>query len=288
MKVLVTGARGQAGAALTASTPAGTEVIAVDRAQLDITDRARVLDTVGRAKPAVVINAAAYTAVDRAEEEQDAAFRINCDGAGHLAEAAQAAGARMIQISTDYVFDGTRSTPYRPEDAPNPLGVYGRSKLAGEQVVAERTQGRALIVRTAWVYAATGQNFVRTMLRLLRERPEVRVVGDQIGTPTHAAGLARALWGFVRHPDARGIWHWTDAGVASWYDFAVAIRAVIATRDDTARLAEVVPITTAEYPTAARRPAYGVLDKGATWSLLGPAAHWSEELRRCLAAMPGD
>lgn len=280
-RVWVTGANGQLGTELARSAPAGVEVTATDRVVVDIGDRARVLDFAGQTRPDLIINAAAYTAVDKAESESDLAFRINSDGARHLAEAARGCGARLIQVSTDYVFDGLQPTPYKPDDAANPVNRYGESKLAGERAVLQVSEGAALVVRTAWIYGPTGSNFVKTMLRLLRERREVRVVYDQLGTPTHAQGLASALWCFAARPDLRGIYHWTDAGVASWYDFAVAIRDWLGD-SGAENVATVRPIPSADYPTPARRPACAVLDKQSTWKELGPAAHWRAELYRAL------
>lgn len=277
-RVWVTGARGQLGTELARAAPAGTELIATDHATVDVGDRARVLAFAAESRPELIINAAAYTAVDKAEAERELAFRINRDGAGHLAEAAKKNRARLLHVSTDYVFDGRQSTPYKPDDATNPLNVYGESKLAGEHAVRDASEGQALIVRTAWVYSAHGHNFLKTMLRLLRERKEVRVVCDQIGTPTHARGLAGALWRFASRPELRGIYHWTDAGVASWYDFAIAIRARLL-GGGAAGIGEVIPIATADYPTPARRPAYGVLDKSASWQAVGYASHWEAALR---------
>lgn len=284
LRVLVTGARGQVGAALAATAPAGVEVVALDRAALDVGDRAGVRAVVGAAKPQLIINAAAYTAVDKAEGDAAQAFRINGEGPGHLAEAAAAARARLIHVSTDYVFDGRLQRPYRPDDAPNPLNVYGASKFAGERAVAERLPDAA-IVRTAWVYAARGTNFVNTMRRLMRERPEVRVVDDQTGSPTHAASLARCLWGIAARPQLAGLLHWTDAGETTWFGFAAAIRAHLVARGETA--ATVVPITTAEYPAPARRPARSVLDTAALTAELGPAPSWQDELRSILGGVSG-
>ncbi len=282
MKVLVTGAGGQLGRALQASAPADVALIAVDRAWLNVGDRDAVLKAISAHAPDVIVNAAAYTAVDRAESEPELAHRINAEGPGHLAEAAKAAGARLVHVSTDFVFDGQSARAYLPGDAVNPLGVYGASKRAGEVAVLDALP-HALIVRTAWVYAADGHNFVKTMLRLMKERDKVSVVADQIGTPTHAASLARAIWSLIE-AQARGIHHFTDAGVASWYDFAVAI-AEEAEVLGLAGTAEVVPIATADYPTPARRPAFGILDKTATWALTGTPRHWRAELRLMLAEL---
>lgn len=278
MKVLVTGAAGQLGRALAATAPAGTQVIACDRAALDITDATAVQRMVGEAAPDLIINAAAYTAVDRAESEEPLALAINGTAVGYLAQAAQATGARLVQLSTDFVFDGTASTPYAVAAEPNPISAYGRTKLAGERAAG----AEALIVRTAWVHAAGGANFVHTMLRLMNERDEVRVVADQIGTPTWATGLARTIWTLAERRET-GIWHHTDSGVASWYDFAVAIME----EGRALRLIEtpcrVIPIATADYPTPARRPAFSVLDKSRTAAALGtPAPHWRMNLWQML------
>jgi len=281
MKVLVTGAAGQLGLSLKESCPAAHQMHGVDIDVLDITDREAVFAAVAALQPQVIINAAAHTAVDRAETDAARAQAINADGARHLAEAAAAEGARIIQISTDFVFDGGSSRPYQPGDIPNPLSVYGSSKLAGEQAVLAAAGDSALIVRTAWVYSAHGSNFVKTMLRLFAEREEVRVVADQIGTPTHAASLARALWALLDHPQLAGIQHWTDAGVASWYDFAHAIHDLgwVAKGGQPRRL---LPISSEQYPTPARRPAYSVLDKSALYERIGGARHWRDELKTLL------
>lgn len=283
MKVLVAGAAGQLGRALAATAPAGVELVAPDEAAFDICSADSVAATVAAVRPALIVNAAAYTAVDRAESEPERAHAVNAEAAGRLAAAAAQAGARFAHVSTDFVFDGTLARPYRPDDAPNPLSVYGRSKLAGEQAVAAAHPG-ALILRTAWVHAAGGQNFVATMLRLMRERDEVRVVADQVGTPTHAASLARAIWA-LEAAGAEGIHHWTDAGVASWYDFALAVGEEALALGLLDRAVPVIPIATADYPTPARRPGFAVLDKAATWALIGPAAHWRVELRQMLRAL---
>jgi dTDP-4-dehydrorhamnose reductase len=285
-KVLITGAGGQVGRLLLATRPDNIEAIACTHADLDVGVGEAVRDFVGRHQPAVIINAAAYTAVDKAESEADAAQRINAQGPGHLAAAAREWGARLIHISTDFVFDGAASVPYRPDSATNPLGVYGRTKRDGERAVLEALPEQSTIVRTAWVYAATGANFVRTMLRIMRANGAVRVVADQVGTPTAARSLAEALWRIAGNPEIRGVHHWTDAGVASWYDFAVAIAEEGAELGLLSPDVTVMPITTADYPTPARRPSYSVLDK---WSLapygLSPI-HWRKRLRLVLKEIP--
>ncbi len=280
MKVLVTGAEGQLGRLLLYTAPAGAEVAGWGRADLDIGDAEAVQVRVQALKPALIINAAAYTAVDKAESEPDLAARVNAAGPANLAAAAQAVGARLVQVSTDFVFDGAAGSPYRADAPTNPLGVYGCTKRDGELAVLRALPQHALIVRTAWVYAAQGRNFLHTMLRLLRERGAVRVVADQVGTPTSARCLARALW---RLADAGtcGVCHWTDAGVASWYDFAVAIAEEAAALGLLPAGAAVTPIATADFPTPARRPAYSVLDKSSLPAGLAPA-HWRQELRAVL------
>jgi dTDP-4-dehydrorhamnose reductase len=231
----------------------------------------------------VIINAAAYTAVDRAEADAETCWRANVDGPRYLAFAARDSAARLIHVSTDFIFDGAGSTPYLPGSTPRPIGVYGETKWRGELAVQEVLGERATILRTAWVYSSHGQNFVLTMLRLMREKRRVRVVADQVGTPTSARSVANALWELVRRSRLRGIHHWTDAGVASWYDFAVAIA------EEGSRLGlvptgvEVIPIATEDYPTAARRPAYSVLDKRVTTEALEICpVHWRENLRLTL------
>jgi dTDP-4-dehydrorhamnose reductase len=262
--------------------PDGVEITARSRAELDISDAAAVSAVLGEIGPGTIINAAAYTAVDKAESEPDAAYAVNRDGAANLAKASRETGCRLVHLSTDFVFDGNRSSPYRPTDATNPLGVYGASKLAGEQAVLDILGDQALIVRTAWVYSGEGGNFVNTMLRLMGERESLRVVADQIGTPTWTRGLAEAIWR-AAGLGLRGIHHWTDAGVASWYDFAVAIQEEALAVGLLERSIDIHPIRAVDYPTPAMRPPYSVLDKTETWKALGyEAEHWRVALRRML------
>ena len=283
MRVLIAGAEGQIGRAVTAAAPPGAEVRALGRAQLDLTRPAEVAHAVRAFRPDLVVNAAGYTAVDRAEADSAAARAVNEEGARHLAEAAAEIGARMLHFSTDYVFDGSQGRPYTPDDRPNPVNIYGMSKLAGERAVLGTLGDRAVVVRTAWVYAAAGHNFLRTMSRLLDQREQVTVVSDQYGTPTSAPSVARATWALVDRPEVHGVAHWTDGGVASWYDFAVAIREDSLAMGLLRRAAEILPITTAEYPTPARRPGYSVLDCSAAQAALGTAPHhWRAELRHVL------
>lgn len=274
MKAIVTGADGQVGRALARTAPVSWQVVTLDRAALDIGDPRQVERVVAAERPDVIINAAAYTSVDRAESEEALALRINGTAVGYLAAAASRHGARLVHISTDFVFDGRQDRPYAPDAALGPLGAYGRTKLAGEQAAGSA----ALIVRTSWVYAAQGSNFVRTMLRLMAERDLVRVVSDQVGTPTYADGLAETLWELAA-TDRRGILHWSDSGVASWYDFAVAIQEEALAAGLLTTRVSVIPIATEDYPTPARRPDYSVLDKSATTAALGRApSHWRDNL----------
>ncbi len=282
MRLLLTGATGQLGQALAAAAPADAHLVALDRAALDLAEGDAIARAIVDHAPTLVVNAAAYTAVDRAESEPDLAHAVNAVAPGLLAAAAARAGAAFVHVSTDFVFDGTLGRPYRPDDAANPLSVYGRTKWEGEEAV-RAAHPSPLIVRTAWVHAAGGRNFVATMLRLMAERAEIGVVADQLGTPTHADGLARALLELAQ-AGVTGTHHWTDAGVASWYDFAVAIREEALSLGLLARAAVVRPIATADYPTPARRPAYGILDKASAWAVTGPPAHWREGLRACLEA----
>jgi dTDP-4-dehydrorhamnose reductase len=283
MNILVTGAEGQLGTELVRQAPAcGVFVTAPLLAEMDLTNSARVEEVFAAVRPAAVINAAAYTLVDRAETESELAFAVNAAAPAHLARLCGRAGIPLVQVSTDYVFDGRKQAPYVEDDPVAPMGVYGRSKAEGEAAV-RGTLRKHLIVRTAWLYSCHGENFVLKMLRLMRERDSLRVVADQIGTPTCARGLAQAIWRITALSAMHGIFHWTDAGTASWYDFAVAIQEEAARLGMLDRMIPIVPIRTADYPTAARRPAYSVLDKSSTWERLGyPALHWRAALRSML------
>ena len=262
MKLLVLGAAGQIGRELCSLRwPADYHIAGVDRADVDIANREHVGAAMQRERPDIVINAAAYTAVDRAESEAEAAFAVNAVGPANLAAACRTAGIPLIHISTDYVFDGSKKGPYREDDSVNPLGVYGRSKEAGDRAVREALPEH-VILRTAWVYSAHGHNFVRTMLRLAGERPVLRVVADQIGSPTSAADAARAIAAIVERlaiGESRwGSYHFAGGGTVSWHGFAEAIFELAGPWRGAPP--KVDAITTAEYPTPARRPANSVLD----------------------------
>jgi dTDP-4-dehydrorhamnose reductase len=282
-RILLAGANGQLGRALQLQAQqAGHPLRAFDRQGLDITDTAAVNAVVDDLRPGIIVNAAAYTAVDRAEQEPERAHAVNRDGVVNLARAACTCGAALVHVSTDFIFDGAKGSPYKIDDAPNPQGAYGASKLAGEMAIREIMADEALIVRTAWVYSALGNNFVKTMLRLMREREELRVVEDQIGSPTWAPGLADCIWRAIDR-GLVSIHHWTDAGVASWYDFAVAIYEEALDLGLLAKPVCIKPITTVEYPAPAKRPSYSVLDKSTTWRALDHVApHWRVSLRKML------
>ncbi len=282
MKVMITGCNGQLGSELQASCPAYHELVCVDLPQLDISDDKAVSEFLKAQQPQVIINAAAYTAVDKAESDQALSYAVNADGAGNLARGAQQIGARFIQISTDFIFSGEQSSPYQPDDQPGPMAVYGASKLAGEQQVLTENAS-AVIIRTAWVYSRFGGNFVKTMLRLMAEREELSVVSDQVGTPCWAAGLATVIWRFLEREELQGIYHWTDAGVASWYDFAVAIEQQARELGLLEKPCTIKPISSADYPTPAKRPAYSVLDKTSCWQASGlEGQHWQLALGEML------
>jgi dTDP-4-dehydrorhamnose reductase len=284
VKALIVGAGGQIGRALHATAPASVRLATRDRSQLDVTRPDAVRATVSLEAPDLVLNAAGYTAVDRAEAEPEPARAVNELGAGYLANAAAGVGARLVHFSTDYVFDGTGSRPYTTGDPPNPQSVYGATKLAGERAVLAALGPRAAVIRTAWVYAAEGRNFLRTMLRLMNERDEIAVVSDQIGTPTSARSVARAAWAVAARDEIHGLLHWTDEGTATWFEFAAAIA------EEGARLGllrpgvVVRPIATEDYPTPARRPRYSVLDCSLARVATGLTPdHWRMELRRTMA-----
>ena len=286
MKVFVTGSEGQLGRTLAETVPGGVDLAGGNLPELDITDLPALTVRFAAERPDLVVNAAAYTAVDKAESEPDIAELVNVEGARNVAQAARAAGARVIHLSTDFVFDGNKGEPYRPDDAPAPLSVYGRTKLEGEGAVRDATAGDAVIIRTAWLYSRFGHNFVETMLRLMGERDELSVVADQRGTPTWAGSLAEVIWAAVDSDLPGGLYHWTDGGEASWCELAEAIYregrgSGMLDRDVTIR-----PIPAAAYPTPARRPAYSVLDCSATVAALGIEQRpWAERLRQMLAEM---
>ncbi len=322
MKVLLTGATGQLGRALIASRPEGVELVPLGRRELDLADAAACRHLVRQHQPDWLLNAGAYTAVDRAEGEAELAMAVNAGAPQAFAEALAASGGRLLQISTDFVFNGQQGSPYRPEQAPEPLGVYGASKAAGERaVLAVLGPGRARILRTSWVYGPVGANFCLTMLGLHARKAAagepLAVVADQVGCPTATSGLAAACWRALgigaessaqpgAEPGAQPgaepggqpgtesgaalggptILHWSDAGAASWYDFAVAIGSLGVAAGLLEQPAQVRPIPTSAYPTAAARPAYSLLDCSASRLALGlEPTHWQAALAQVLAEL---
>jgi dTDP-4-dehydrorhamnose reductase len=280
--ILVTGARGQLGRELAiALVPCGN-VIALDRTALDLADRDSVVNTVRAVAPALIVNAGAYTAVDRAEQERDVAFAVNGNALAILAEEAKRLNAVVIHYSTDYVFAGTQRMPYDENVTPNPLNAYGESKLAGERAIAA-SGASAIVLRTSWVYSLRGSNFLLTIRRLASERDELRIVADQIGVPNWARSLADATATLVGRgmpylAERAGLYHMSSRGHTTWYEFA---RAIVGEQTR----ARIVPITTAEYPTPARRPAYGVLNTAKfeqTFGLTLP--HWETALQSCVTS----
>jgi len=293
-RILLVGRDGQVGTQLQRTLAPLGEITAVDRDTCDLTRPDEVRATVRAAAPQVIVNVAAHTAVDQAESEADLSFALNADGPGLLAEEAVRCGAALIHYSTDYVFDGLKVEPYVESDPVNPLGVYGRSKLAGEQAIAA-TGVAHMILRTSWVYGLHGKNFLLTMMRLAREKPELRVVADQFGVPNWSATLAAATAEIVRRACAGsdpvgalgergGVYHLSCRGRTSWHGFATAIIERLCARGEVPRV-PVVAIATAEFPTPARRPANSVLDGGAlarTWGVVLP--DWESALDACLAS----
>jgi dTDP-4-dehydrorhamnose reductase len=287
VKVLVLGG-GQVASAVAATRPGGHEVVTRARPALDIVDAAAVARALGEIRPDWVVNAAAYTAVDLAEDQPAQAFAVNDTAVAGVMHAAAHVGCRVLHLSTDFVFDGTSSRAYTPADVTHPLSVYGASKLAGERHVTNSSAARSgaaggIVLRTSWVYAASGKNFVLTMLRLMREKPQLGVVCDQIGCPTWASSIGRAIWGLIEAQAAPGIHHWTDLGVASWYDFAVAIQDEALALGLLSKAIPIAPISSSQYPARATRPAFSLLDTTATRAAIrAPADHWRHNLRTML------
>lgn len=289
MHILLIGMDGQLGYDLQLVLPNIGTLTAVGRANLDLTQPEAIRQMMRKVRPDVVVNAAAFTAVDRAEQELDLAIAINGTAPTILAEEAQALGSAIVHVSTDYVFDGRKNTPYLEDDSPNPLGAYGQSKLAGEIGVRSNCD-RHLILRTAWVYGVGGKgNFVKTMLRLGERREEIGVVMDQVGCPTWTGDLATAIMRLIPRlcaPDpVTGIFHYTNSGAVSWYDFAIAIFEEAAQVGFPLKVDRVIPITSAEYPTPTERPAYSVLSGRKVADLLGaPAPYWRWSLGQMMKA----
>ena len=280
--ILITGANGQLGNEMRVLSAENKEYtyFFTDVAELDICNAQAILDFVKANDINVIVNCAAYTAVDKAEDNVELCTKLNADAVGYLAEAAEANGAEFIQISTDYVFDGTAHTPYQETEPTCPNSVYGHTKLAGEQN-ALTLCSRSMVIRTAWLYSTFGNNFVKTMIRLGKERDSLGVIFDQIGTPTYARDLARAIFAAIRQGVVPGIYHFSNEGVCSWYDFTKAIHRLAGITT-----CQVKPLHTEEYPTPAKRPHYSVLDKTKIKATFGiEVPYWEESLQECIAQL---
>jgi dTDP-4-dehydrorhamnose reductase len=291
-QILLTGITGQLGQELQQTLAPLGNLISVGRKTMNLAEPTTIRQVISEVKPDVIVNAAAYTAVDKAESEPELAKSINAIAPTIMAEAAQRIGATLIHVSTDYVFDGQKNTPYTEQDTPNPINVYGQTKLLGEDGIRQNCD-RHIILRTSWVYSTYGQgNFVKTMLRLGTERNEIRVVVDGVGTPTWAKDIANVISRLVfqlnqeQNSAPWGTYHFTNSGVASWYDFAVAIFEEVERLGYSPKVQRVVPITTSEYPTPAQRPAYSVLSTQKISALVGNyPSHWRQALRQMLVEL---
>ena len=280
--ILITGANGQLGNEMRILSAENSEYtyFFTDVAELDICNEQAVLDFVKANNIHVIVNCAAYTAVDNAEDNVELCTKLNADAVGYLAKAAEANGAEFIQISTDYVFDGTAHIPYQETEPTCPNSVYGKTKLAGEQNALSLCS-RSMVIRTAWLYSTFGNNFVKTMIRLGKERDTLGVIFDQVGTPTYARDLARAIFAAIRQGVVPGVYHFSNEGVCSWYDFTKAIHRLAGINT-----CSVKPLHTSEYPTKAKRPHYSVLDKTKikeTYHIEIP--YWMDSLQSCIAEL---
>ncbi|WP_107670768.1 dTDP-4-dehydrorhamnose reductase [Cyanothece sp. BG0011] len=288
-KILLTGSDGQVGQDLQQTLIPLGEIVATNRQQLDLTSPNNIRQVIQEIQPDIIVNSAAYTAVDKAESEADLAFAVNGIAPAIIAEEAKKIGAFLLHISTDYVFDGTKNTPYLETDKTHPIGVYGQTKLAGEQGI-EKNGDRYVILRTAWVYGTEGKgNFVKTMLRLGKEKEQLGIVSDQVGSPTWSYDIANTITQMLTQlnlAQTREIYHFTNSGVASWYDLAVATFAEAKNMGYPLKIKQVNPITTEDYPTPAKRPHYSVLSGKKTAKLLGKnAPYWRDSLKEMLTKL---
>jgi dTDP-4-dehydrorhamnose reductase len=281
VKVLVLGG-GQIAKAVARASSGQHEIITRSHAELDIADESAVVRTLSEAGADWIVNAAAFTAVDLAEDHAERTHLVNDAAVGYLARACAQHACRLLHLSSDFVFDGSSGRAYLPSDETNPLNVYGRSKLGGERRVMEECDS-GIVLRTSWVYASAGRNFVLTMLNKMRAKDRINVVCDQIGAPTWAASVAAAIWSMIDAAVEGGLYHWTDLGVASWYDFAVAIQDEALALGLLQQTIPIMPVSGASYPTRARRPAFSVLDSSRTRAAIQvPANHWRHNLRAML------
>ena len=281
MKAVIIGKSGQLANELVAKLPEGVEVLSLGRSDVDITSYNDLSARVQQFQPNVIINASAYTAVDKAEFDIDAAYAINETAVEIMARIAKENNCRFLHVSTDFVFDGESNLAYDVSSSKNPTSVYGASKLAGELAIKRIYPENTAIVRTSWVYSTFGNNFVKTMLRLMKEKEQLGVVGDQIGCPTNAKGLAQFLWLLVSHDDLEQVYHWSDAGVASWYDFAVAIQELGLKHGLLNKTIPIIAIASSAYPTPAKRPKFSLLNLSESASISEPV-HWREQLETCI------
>ncbi len=282
MNVLLLGSEGQLGWELQRTLPDHITLTTCDYPKVDFCSTQSIKQCINTTQPDCIINSAAYTAVDKAEQEEDLAFRINHQAVIEIAELCKQNNILLIHISTDFIFNGQHFKPYLPDDTPNPESVYGKSKLKGEQAVHKILQDKALIIRTAWLYSAHGNNFVKTMLTLMKEKSSLNVIDEQIGSPTWANGLAKTIWDALEKK-ITGTFHWTDAGIASWYDFAIAIQEEALTLELLDNPIPIYPVPSNAFPTPAKRPMYSVLDKSSCWQTLKiKPTHWRTQLRSML------
>ena len=290
-RLLLTGAQGQLGTTIQQHWESSGcadlyELVTVDIEQLNLLDSADTLAYLSRCQPEIIINAAAYTQVDRAEDERETAFQLNDAAVGTLVSWCQLQQARLIHVSTDFVFDGRSKTPYAPQHLPHPLSVYGASKAQGEEKVIRGLPETGSVIRTSWLYSEYGSNFVKTMLRLMREKDALSIVDDQIGSPTSTHSLALFIGHLVRHGPRRGIFHWTDGGEISWYDFAMEIQSLAYASGYLTRQICLTPVSTAQYPTRAVRPSYSVLDREASLALLNDSPQvWQSALAEVISVL---
>ena len=289
--ILLTGCLGQLGSTIqlhwgASQLAASHDLLAVDIDQLDLTDAEDVTAYLNQLKPAVIINAAAYTNVDGAETDEELAYAVNAEAVSCLVSWCAANPCRLIQVSTDFVFDGAQREPYKPDAAPAPLSVYGASKLAGENEILERLPQAGIIVRTSWLYSEFGGNFVKTMLRIMADKRELKVVNDQIGSPTSAHTLTQFLFELIQSETSSGMYHWTDGGEISWFDFAEAIYVQGKLAGLLANDVTILPIPSAEYPTPATRPYYSVLDRSSSLALTGSEPQgWQSALQYVISSL---
>lgn len=286
MKIIVIGKSGQLAWELSQLVSPEHEVACLGRNGIDLQSVAAITECLQQQKADGVINASAYTSVDKAESDVDNAYALNANAVGNLAQVCKTLFVPFVHISTDFVFHGDKSIPYLPDDKIQPLGIYGASKAEGEQLITDTFPERSCIIRTSWVYSTHGNNFVKTMLNLMRTKPELGVISDQIGTPTYAKGLAEACVASLTN-SVSGIHHYTDTGVASWYDFAVAIQRIGLELGLLDKTISIKPITTEQYPTPAKRPHYSVLDKSSIANALPELtfSHWQTQLHTMMTIL---